>query len=132
MTTKLVGRDAELQVLTGLIDQAGAGGSAIVVTGEPGIGKSALLAEAEAQARAAGCRVLAATGVESEAQLPFAGLHQLPRPLRAAREQLKPAHRRALLAAFASVPDLPQARHHVPGSAGRTARPGDLAAGSVR
>jgi len=101
MTAKLVGRDAELQVLTGLIDQAGAGGSAIVVTGEPGIGKSALLAEAEAQARAAGCRVLAATGVESEAQLPFAGLHQLLRPLlRAAREQLKPAHRRALLAAF--------------------------------
>jgi len=101
MTTKLVGRDAELEVLAGLIARAGAGGSAIVVTGEPGIGKSALLAEAEAEARAAGCRVLAATGVESEAQLPFAGLHQLLRPLlRAAREQLRPAHRRALLAAF--------------------------------
>jgi len=56
MTTKLVGRDAELQVLSGLIARAGAGGSAIVVTGEPGIGKSALLAEAEAEARAAGCR----------------------------------------------------------------------------
>ena len=101
MTTKLVGRDAELQVLAGLIARAGVGGSAIVVTGEPGIGKSALLAEAEAEARAAGCRVLAATGVQSEAQLPFAGLHQLLRPLlRAAREQLRPAHRRALLAAF--------------------------------
>ena len=101
MTTKLVGREAELKVLAGLIERAGAGGSALVVTGEPGIGKSALLAEAEAQARAAGCRVLAATGVESEAQLPFAGLHQLLRPvLRTARDQLRPAHRRALRAAF--------------------------------
>ena len=108
-TTKLVGRDAELEVLAGLIARAGSGGSAIVVTGEPGIGKSALLAEAEAQARAAGYRVLTATGVESEAQLPFAGLHQLLRPVMrpvtgpvtgAARQQLRPAHRRALLAAF--------------------------------
>lgn len=77
------------------------GVQALVLTGEPGIGKSALLAAAEAAARAGGYRVLAASGVESEGQLPFAGLHQLLRPiLRTTQQQLRPAHRRALLAAF--------------------------------
>jgi DNA-binding CsgD family transcriptional regulator len=53
-TTKLVGREAELEVLAGLISPGRTGGAAIVMTGEPGIGKSALLAEAAARARAAG------------------------------------------------------------------------------
>ena len=52
------------------------------------------------QARAAGFRVLAATGVESEAQLPFAGLHQLLRPVLDSVSRLRPVHRNALLAAF--------------------------------
>jgi hypothetical protein len=100
-TTRLVGREAELEVLAGLISRGRTGGAAIVMAGEPGIGKSALLAEAAARARAAGYLVLAATGVESEAQLPFAGLHQLLRPvLRTSGQQLRPVHRRALLAAF--------------------------------
>jgi hypothetical protein len=42
--------------------------------GEPGIGKSALLAVARDMAQARGCRVLVAAGVESEAQLPFAAI----------------------------------------------------------
>jgi len=98
---KLIGRDAEVGVLDELIIKGRVQGRAMVVIGEPGIGKSALLAVAEARARAGGYRVLVAAGVESEAQLPFAGLHQLLRPvLRTVQTRLRPAHRRALLAAF--------------------------------
>lgn len=97
----LVGRDRELGLLGELIRDGRARGQAVVLTGEPGIGKSALLTAAGAAARADGYQVLTASGVESEAQLPFAGLHQLLRPvLRVARRQLRPARRRALLAAF--------------------------------
>ena len=97
----LAGRDTEVGVLEELILKGRTQGQALVLTGEPGIGKSALLAAAEAAARAGGYRVLAASGVESEGQLPFAGLHQLLRPiLRTTQQQLRPAHRRALLAAF--------------------------------
>jgi ATP/maltotriose-dependent transcriptional regulator MalT len=48
------------------------------VRGEAGIGKTALLADA--RERATHMRVLAARGIESESELPFAGLHQLLRP----------------------------------------------------
>jgi len=97
----LIGRGREVAVLNELILRGRAQGQAIAMTGEPGIGKSAPLAAAGAAARAAGYRVLTAAGIESEAQLPFAGLHQLLRPaLRAAGQQLRPVHRRALQVAF--------------------------------
>jgi DNA-binding CsgD family transcriptional regulator len=75
----LIGRDQELGVLTGLIDQVTEGGAAIVVLGDPGIGKSSLLRAAADHGRAAGLRVLGATGIEAEAHLPYAGLHHLLR-----------------------------------------------------
>jgi hypothetical protein len=97
----LVGRDREIRVLNELILRGRAQGKAIVMAGEPGIGKSALLAAAGTAARAAGYRVLTASGVESEARLPFAGLHQLLRPVvQTAAGQVRPAHRRALQVAF--------------------------------
>jgi hypothetical protein len=71
----LYGRQAELSVIAGLLD---GGSGALVVRGEAGIGKSALLESAAEGARA---RVLRVTGVESEADLPFAGLHLLLRPV---------------------------------------------------
>ena len=63
---------------------AAPGGNApgLLVRGEPGIGKTALLTAAARRARAAGRRVLSASGVESEIDLPFSGLHQLLHPLR--------------------------------------------------
>src|SRR4051812_20463643 len=74
----LYGRDAELAVVRKLLDTVRSGGSgALVVRGEPGIGKTALLAHADT----AGLRVLRGAGVESEAELPFAGLHLLLHPL---------------------------------------------------
>jgi signal transduction histidine kinase len=75
----LIGRDAECAELSALLDAARASRSAaLVLRGEPGAGKTALLEEA--RARASGMHVLSAKGVESEAELPFAGLHQLMRP----------------------------------------------------
>ena len=78
---RLVGRTAELEILWGLVDRVPEFGGALVVTGEPGIGKTSLLMEASRRATAKGVRVLSASGVQSEAELAFSGLHQLLLPL---------------------------------------------------
>jgi hypothetical protein len=76
----LYGRDVERARVSELLDGARESrGGALVVCGEPGVGKSALLADA--RERAVDMQVLSAVGVESEAELPFAGLHQLVRPV---------------------------------------------------
>ena len=86
-------------MLDQLIDAVRAGGNRVlVVRGEPGVGKSALLdylAE-----RAPGCRVLRAAGVESEIELAFAGLHQLLVPVLDRLEGLPGPQREALRTAF--------------------------------
>lgn len=56
-----------------MIGRAVGEGQCLVFLGDPGIGKSTLLRAAQDIARGAGFRVLSAAGVESEAQLPFAG-----------------------------------------------------------
>jgi DNA-binding CsgD family transcriptional regulator len=99
-TQGLIGRDQELGILVGLIDKAADGGAAIVVIGDPGIGKSSLLRAAADHGRAAGHRVLAATGVEAEAHLPFAGLHHLLRPVLNDLDRLPAMQAEALSTAF--------------------------------
>lgn len=99
-TPTLLGRDRELALLHGLIAGVGERGGALVVRGEAGIGKSALLAAASRRARAQGVRVLSVSGVQSEAHLSFAGLHQLLRPILTGAETLPPRLRGALEAAF--------------------------------
>jgi DNA-binding CsgD family transcriptional regulator len=99
-TCGLIGRDRELALLSSLLDRAPEEGAAIVVTGLPGVGKSALLRAAADRARDAGFEVLATTGVESEAQLPFAGLQQLVAPVLDMADALAPAQRSALLSAL--------------------------------
>jgi predicted ATP-dependent serine protease len=75
----LVGRETEQRTIDALLQRARDGRSAaLVVRGEPGIGKSALLAHAEDAGD--GMRVMRCTGIESEHELPFAGMHQLVRP----------------------------------------------------
>jgi len=71
-----------------------------VVRGEAGIGKSSLLAEVAAHAREHGMLVLTTAGAQSETHLPFAGLHQLLRPVLGGMAQLEPSQRSALRAAF--------------------------------
>ena len=76
----LFGREAESAAVEGLIARAGSSrSSALIVRGEPGVGKSALLAHAIG--RAAGTRVLRAGGIEAESELAFAALHQLVHPV---------------------------------------------------
>ena len=103
----LYGRERELDVLASLVRglTEGAGG-ALVVRGEAGIGKSSLLAVAAGLAGQAGAQVLTATGVQAETRLPFAGLHQLLRPVLPLAERLPPRLRSALLSAF-GLADIP-------------------------
>ncbi|HEX9415357.1 MAG TPA: AAA family ATPase [Gaiellaceae bacterium] len=76
----IYGRDLERSRIGELLAGAHASRSAVlVITGEPGVGKSVLLEDAREQAR--GMRVLSGSGVESEAHLPFAALHQIVRPV---------------------------------------------------
>jgi DNA-binding CsgD family transcriptional regulator len=75
----LVGREAEQRALDALLQSAREERSAaLVLRGEPGIGKTALLSYAVD--RAADMKVLRCVGIEAEHELPFAGMHQLVRP----------------------------------------------------
>jgi DNA-binding CsgD family transcriptional regulator len=68
----LVGRDRELERLEGVLDGLDSGsGRIVVITGEPGIGKTRLLAELAGRADARGCLVLEGRGAEFERELPF-------------------------------------------------------------
>jgi hypothetical protein len=97
--TGLLDRHGERAVLDGVLDQARGGSSAVlVVRGEPGIGKTALLDYAAG--RAVGFRVVRAWGVESEMELAFAGLHQLCVPMLGRLDQLPGPQRDALAVAF--------------------------------
>jgi predicted ATPase len=96
----LLGRLEEQSLLTSLLDDVAARGGALVLRGEPGIGKSRLLSMCERTARERGMAVLSTTGVQSEAHLPFAGLHQLLRPVRDRASELRDVQRAALDSAF--------------------------------
>ncbi len=99
----LVGRDVECERIDRLLDEARRGRSgALVLRGEPGIGKSTLCAHAVA--RADGMTVLRAHGIESEAELPFAALADLLRPLLEHLGDIPLPQAAALEAAFALGP----------------------------
>ncbi|MFI6096255.1 AAA family ATPase [Lentzea sp. NPDC051213] len=97
--TSFRGRDDEIRCLDGMIDAAREGnGAAVVLRGEAGIGKSALLEHL--QGKASGFRVVQASGSEFETELPFAALHQLCVPLLDGLDQMSARHREALEVAF--------------------------------
>ena len=107
----LVGRDRELERLLALVNDIHDHGGALVVRGEAGIGKSALLAAASARARGQGVSVFRTTAVESETRLPFAGLHKLLLPFLDRLDGLPEVQRHALemalgLAPREAVPDV--------------------------
>ena len=109
----LLGRAQEQNLLTSLLDVVGDRGQALVLRGEPGIGKSRLLSVAEQTAHDRGMTVLSATGVQSEAHLPFAGLHQLLRPVRERAVELQPVQRDALDAAFGLTREVAPERYRI-------------------
>jgi AAA ATPase domain len=99
--TELTGRHRERAALDQLIEAVRDGDSrALVVRGDPGVGKTALLDYLATRAAAAGCRVARAAGVETEMTLAFAGLHQLCAPMLDDLPHLPPPQRDALRTAF--------------------------------
>ena len=114
----LNGRAAEQAAIDRLLAAARAGTSGVLVLrGDAGIGKTALLDYAAAAA--GGFQVVRGTGIESEAELPFAGLHLLLRPALDRIGALVVPQRQALKRAFGLAP-------------GRPGEPGDVGGSSPR
>ena len=100
VTGSLVGRDRERHRITELLEAGQRGRSAaLVIEGEPGVGKTALLDDAVDQA--AGMTVLRARGVQTEVDLPFGGLAQLVSNVTYLVPELPEPQRRALQVALA-------------------------------
>jgi DNA-binding CsgD family transcriptional regulator len=98
---RLMDRRSERDALDRLVGAVQAGESrALMVRGEPGVGKTVLLDYLSGQASGSGCRVARATGVQSEMELAFAGLHQLCAPLLTRAGRLPVPQRDALRTAF--------------------------------
>ncbi|MGW2713907.1 AAA family ATPase, partial [Streptomyces sp. NPDC001356] len=94
----MIGRDDELRQLSAFVTTAER--QALVLRGETGVGKSALLDHVARPASGAGHRVIRAAGVEAESELPFAGLHQLVHPLLPAVDRLDQVHRDVFATVF--------------------------------
>jgi DNA-binding CsgD family transcriptional regulator len=112
--TRLTDRVGERDALDQLAQAVQIGQSrALVVRGDPGVGKTVLLDYLAGRAAAAGCRVARALGVQSEMELAFAGLHQLCAPLLNRAERLPVPQRDALRTAFGLAPGPPPDRFFV-------------------
>ncbi len=110
----LLGRDPETARIDAAIAAAAAGGNAtLVLVGEPGMGKSALLAVARDRGNSAGLRVLGTRGNESEAGLAFAGLSQLMAGTGGCFDEIPETQRDALATALALSPGPPPDRFAV-------------------
>ena len=96
----IVGREDHKQFLAEQLDHLQSGGWLVGIGGEPGIGKSVLLRHVAESARTSGFTVLDAQGTQSEADLPFAALHQLLQTVLARSERLPAKQQQALLACF--------------------------------
>jgi DNA-binding CsgD family transcriptional regulator len=99
----LIGRDPEIALLGRVIDGIEHEGVSILVRGQPGVGKSSMLRAAAAMARRRDALILIASGVESEAMLPFSGLHQLLLPLVSRSTSLPTIQHDALSTAFGTM-----------------------------
>jgi DNA-binding CsgD family transcriptional regulator len=96
----LVGREPELTRIDLTIAGGRDGASTLLLIGDPGLGKSALVRAAAERAGQAGLRVLQASGVESESELAFAGLHLLLRPVLDSLPRIPARQADALRSAF--------------------------------
>ncbi|WP_405743365.1 AAA family ATPase [Streptomyces sp. NBC_00028] len=94
----MIGRGTEQEVLSAFV--AAPGGRALVLRGDSGVGKSALLGHVSQLAAAEQYRVIRAAGVEAESELPFAGLHQFLYPLLSHIDRLDEVHRKVFDVVF--------------------------------
>ncbi|MFB7586112.1 AAA family ATPase [Streptomyces sp. NPDC056169] len=92
----LVGREADLRRVDSFLAGASTAGGTLLISGDPGVGKTALLAAAASRAEGAGVPTLRATAVQFEAQTSFSGLQQLLQPVIGEVGGLGPAHREVL------------------------------------
>jgi DNA-binding CsgD family transcriptional regulator len=104
----LFGRERELGVIEERLDSISDRGGALLVRGEAGVGKTAILEAAKLRADSRGISLLSATGVPSETNLPFAGLYELLRPVVERSARLPGPQQEALRAAF-GLADVPAA-----------------------
>jgi len=110
----LLGREQELRELAAALSGARENRSGVLVlTGEPGIGKTALVDHVAALAGDAGMRILRARGIESEARVPFAGLLDLLRPALGSLDRIPGPQAAALEGALALRPASAQDRFAV-------------------
>lgn len=93
---RLVGRVRERRLLDGLVESVQGGGASVVIAGEAGVGKTALLTHVADVASKRGLRVLRTRGEESEVVLAFAALADLLRPSREKFAELPQIQRQAL------------------------------------
>jgi hypothetical protein len=101
MHVALVDRLTEMGVMRGLVAGVGESSSGVLVLrGQAGMGKTALLRETAEQAANAGMRVARAVGIQAEMEMDFAGLHQLLLPFAAGLRQLPGPQRAALESVF--------------------------------
>ncbi|MFF4617615.1 AAA family ATPase [Nonomuraea jabiensis] len=117
----MVGREGEQARLSALVKAAA--GQTLVIRGEAGVGKSALLDYAVGLAVQNGHLVIRATGVEAESELPYAGLHQLLHPLLCDAVQPDDGWRAVFDAAFGQMEGKPCCRPLRRPDAGRRRRP---------
>jgi DNA-binding CsgD family transcriptional regulator len=92
----IVGRDHERRLLRGLVESLNVGGGAVVIYGEPGMGKTSLLQVVADYASRQGVSAHMLRGIESEAVLPFAAITDLLWPLREHLATLPALQREAL------------------------------------
>ena len=106
-TPALVGRESEFRQLAGMVTAARNGVSAtLVIHGEPGIGKTALL-DAVSHSAEPAALVIRADGFQSESSMPYAGLQRLGMPLSPFLDRITPVQRAALNVAAGAMPGPP-------------------------
>jgi DNA-binding CsgD family transcriptional regulator len=102
--TVIVGRDVELRHLHDFVDRLAVQGEPLLLSGDAGVGKTALLDATGQYARAQGYQVVQAAGAEFEAGVSFAALHLVLQPLLGGLENLADWHRDALTTALGLQP----------------------------
>jgi DNA-binding CsgD family transcriptional regulator len=110
----LTGRRGERDALDRLVATVQRGqGRALVLCGDPGVGKTALLEYLAGWASGTGCRVARAAGVRAETELAYAGLHQLCAPMLSRARRLPAGRREVLRAAFGLCTGPPPDRYAI-------------------